>query len=112
MFAGWITFSAAEEDGATCAQCQVLMRAQDPLTEVGLALGGHRKEDRFWQDTLRALAARFGVEAEPETSVVCVDKRRQWGARRKRAALERVPLELSTPRHGAAPEAQVASRHA
>jgi hypothetical protein len=27
MFAGWITFSAAEEDGVTVAQCQVLMRA-------------------------------------------------------------------------------------
>jgi hypothetical protein len=79
MFAGWITFSAAAEDGATVAQCQVLMRAQDPLTEMGLVLGGHRKEDRFWQETLRALAARFGVDAEPETSVVCVDKRRQWG---------------------------------
>jgi hypothetical protein len=79
MFAGWITFSAAVEDGATVAQCQVLMRAQDPLTEMGLVLGGHRKEDRFWQDTLRSLARRFGVEAEPETNVVCVDKRRQWG---------------------------------
>ncbi len=79
MFAGWITFSAAEQDGTTVAQCLVLMRAQDPLTEMGLVLGGHRKEDRFWQDTMRALAARFGVETEPETSVVCVDKRRQWG---------------------------------
>jgi hypothetical protein len=79
MFAGWITFSAAEEDGVTVAQCQVLMRAQDPLTEVGLVLGGHRKEDRFWQDTLRALANRFGVDAEPETSAVCVDNKRQWG---------------------------------
>jgi hypothetical protein len=78
MFAGWITFSAEEVAGATVAQCQVLMRAQDPLTEVGLVLGGHRKEDRFWEDTMRALAERFGVEAEPETSVVCVDKRRQW----------------------------------
>jgi len=79
MFAGWITFSAAEENGETVAQTQVLMRAQDPLTEVGLALGGHRKEDRFWQETMKALAARFGVEAEPETTVVCVDRRRQWG---------------------------------
>jgi hypothetical protein len=79
MFAGWITFSAAEEDGVTVAQCQVLMRAQDPLTEIGLVLGGHRKEDRFWQSTMRELAARFGVDAEPETTVVCVDKRRQWG---------------------------------
>ena len=31
MFAGWITFSAHEEDGVTVAQAQVLMRAQDPL---------------------------------------------------------------------------------
>jgi hypothetical protein len=80
MFAGWITFSADDGGGGgvTVAQCQVLIRAQDPLTELGLTLGGHRKEDRFWQDTLRALAARFGVTAEPETSVVCVDRRRQW----------------------------------
>jgi hypothetical protein len=55
------------------------MWAQDPLTEIGLMLGGHRKEDRFWEATLQALAARFDVDAEAETSVVCVDKRRQWG---------------------------------
>ena len=78
MFAGWITFSAAAEDGVTVAQCQVLMRAQDPLTEIGLTLGGHKKEDKFWEATLQALAERFGVEREPETTVVCVDKRRQW----------------------------------
>ena len=63
MFAGWITFSAFEEGGATVAQAQVLMRAQDPLTEVGLTLGGHRKEDAFWAATLRRSRARFGVEA-------------------------------------------------
>src|SRR6478672_3212182 len=79
MFAGWITFSAASEDGVTVAQCQVLMRAQDPLTEVGLTLGGHKKEDRFWEQTLQALAERFGIKADAETTVVCVDKRRQWG---------------------------------
>jgi hypothetical protein len=78
MFAGWITFSAAGEGGETVAQCQVLMRAQDPLTEIGLTLGGHRKEDRFWEETLRALAGRFGVDAQTETTVVCVDRHRQW----------------------------------
>jgi hypothetical protein len=81
------------------------------LTEVGLVVGGHRKKDRFWRDTLPALANRFGVDAEPETSFVCVDKRRQWGRARKRAPLERVPLE-SPHRRRAAPEAQVASRDA
>lgn len=78
LFAGWITFSAAEEDGATVAQAQVLMRARDPLVEIALRLGGHRKENEFWEATLRSLAAHVGVEAEPETRVVCVDKRRQW----------------------------------
>ncbi len=78
MFAGWITFSSFEEGGRCLAQTQVLMRAQDPLSEMGLMLGGHRSEDRFWVNTLQALAARFGVEATPETTVVCVDRRRRW----------------------------------
>ena len=46
MFAGWITFSASEGDGETVAQAQVLMRAQDPIFELGLTLGGHKQEDR------------------------------------------------------------------
>ena len=78
MFAGWITFSAQRENGDTVAQAQILMRAQDPLTEVGLALGGHKKEDEFWQHTLRSVARRFGAPSEPETQIVCVDKKRQW----------------------------------
>ena len=49
MFAGWITFSATELDGDTVAQAQVLMRASDPIFEMGLTLGGHKQEDRFWQ---------------------------------------------------------------
>jgi hypothetical protein len=78
MFAGWITFSASEAEGETVAQAQVLMRASDPIYEVGLALGGHRQEDRFWQHTLTALATHFGHDAEVDTQVVCVDRRRQW----------------------------------
>jgi hypothetical protein len=79
MFAGWITFSSFDDDGATAAQAQVLMRAQDPLGELGLALGGHRKENRFWERTLANLATRLGSEgAEVTTRVVCVDRRRQW----------------------------------
>jgi hypothetical protein len=78
MFAGWITFSASEVDDHTVAQAQVLMRASDPIFEMGLAMGGHRQEDRFWQHTLTALAAHFGHEGEVDTKVVCVDKKRQW----------------------------------
>jgi hypothetical protein len=78
MFAGWITFSAFEEDEDCVVQAQVLMRAQDPLSEVGLTLGGHKAEDRFWCSTLRALVGRWNVEQEPDVSVVCVDPRRRW----------------------------------
>jgi hypothetical protein len=78
MFAGWITFSCAEDNGETVAQAQVLMRASDPIYEIGLALGGHRQEDVFWQHTLTRLAAHFGREADVETQVVCVDRKRQW----------------------------------
>jgi hypothetical protein len=78
MFAGWITFSAFEKDGTTVAQAQVLMRANDPLYEMGLALGGHRKEDGFWEYTLQSLANHLGCFATVDTEVVCIDKRRQW----------------------------------
>lgn len=79
MFAGWITFSSHDEDGATVAQAQVLMRAQDPISEMGLTMGGHRMENRFWEQTLDNLATRLGVEGPSvTTTVVCVDKRRQW----------------------------------
>lgn len=77
-FAGLITFSADERDDVTAAQVQLLIRAQDPLTELGMAFGGHRKEDRIWQHTLQALAASLGIDALPTTDVVCVDRRRQW----------------------------------
>jgi hypothetical protein len=78
MFAGWITFSAHAAEGETVAQAQVLMRASDPIFELGLSLGGHGQEDRFWQRTLTRLADHYGHEVEVDTQVVCVDKRRQW----------------------------------
>ena len=73
-----ITFCAATGGEQTRVRALGLMRASDPLYEAGLTLGGHRKEDRFWADTLTAVAARFGHAAEVETEVVCVDRRRQW----------------------------------
>ena len=78
MFAGWITFSAAQDGDETVAQAQVLMRASDPIYEVGLTFGGHRQEDVFWQRTLTSLALHFEHESVVEISVVCVDRRRQW----------------------------------
>ena len=68
MFAGWITFSAerASDPAASAArptvvQAQLLMRANDPLYELAMTLGGHRKEDQFWVQTMTALAKYLGA---------------------------------------------------
>jgi hypothetical protein len=90
MFAGWITFSAERATGSdghrarearpTVVQTQVLMRANDPLYEVAMALGGHRKEDQFWIQTMTALAKYLSAPpVQVHTRMVCIDPRRQWG---------------------------------
>jgi hypothetical protein len=55
------------------------MRANDPLYELGMMFGGHRKEDRFWAGTLTALGTHLGIPAPTvETRSTCVDSQRQW----------------------------------
>lgn len=79
LLAGWITFSATTTGEHVVAQVQELMRASDPICELGLSLGGHRQHDTFWQQTLTRLATYLGhPDVSVETRVVCVDKRRQW----------------------------------
>lgn len=100
MFNGMITFSAHEAGGTTVAQISAIIRAQDPLYELGMLFGGQRKEDRFWLDTLRNLAARFEVTAEPTAERLCVDRRRQWrsfGAVRHNAALRSGLYAMGAP---------------
>ncbi len=100
MFAGWITFSATQAGDETVAQAQVLMRASDPIYEIGLTLGGHRQEDVFWERTLTSLAAHFGHEGVVRTSLVCVDRRRQWSKWRnvwQSAAIRSTVYTVSTP---------------
>jgi hypothetical protein len=80
MFAGMITFSAFEEDGATMVQIQALVRANDPLYEMSFRLGfGHKAEDDFWHGTLINLADHFCTNApHPTQSNSLVDPRMQW----------------------------------
>lgn len=78
LFAGRITFSAYDRGGVTVAQIEMWLRASDPLFEISLPLGGHTRDDRFWQATLQNLATHFGVVAEPETFTECVDPHRRW----------------------------------
>lgn len=78
-FAGMITFSAErEDDGVTAAQVKALIRAQNPLVELTMAIYTHRKEDQVWTHVLESLAERFDVDAEVTKDVVCVDDKRQW----------------------------------
>ncbi len=79
MFAGWITFSAEREGDETVVQALVLMRANDPLYEIGMTFGGHRKEDKFWAATLTALGERLGLpDPQVDAKTTCVDSKRQW----------------------------------
>lgn len=80
MLAAWITFSAfRDSDGVVVAQTQALERTSDPIFELGYVLRiAQRANNRFWQQTMEAVARHHGVEATAETTVVCVDRRRQW----------------------------------
>lgn len=79
MFAGMITFSAERAAETTCAQVQALVRASDPIYEIGFRLGLLKEEDRFWKYTLTALADFFGVHGEePDLKIVLVDPKVQW----------------------------------
>ena len=77
-FAGWITFSAFEEDGDTVVQAQMLCRANDFAYEIGFRLGASKAENTFWQRTLSSLAAHFEVTEPVQTQVICIDPRLQW----------------------------------
>jgi hypothetical protein len=102
VFAGWITFSAYvdEDDTCTVAQAQLLIRASDPLYELGMLFGGSKAEDKFWIHTLTALAAYFKVEGQVEKQIICLDPKRQWSEARNiwhNAALRTFLYSVSAP---------------
>lgn len=77
-FAGWVTFSAFEEDESIYAQVHMLIRPNDPIYEMGFLMFGSRDEDKMWQHTLRELSSYLGTDSEVETEIVRVDRKRQW----------------------------------
>lgn len=100
VFAGWITFSAYEEDDGLIAQAQVLMRANDPLYELGLRFGGHKQEDDFWRHTLTSLATEFGVTEPVQINVVRIDPRLQWSQAKNiwyNAAIRTMMYKMTAP---------------
>ncbi|MEO9254767.1 MAG: hypothetical protein ABI305_04460 [Tepidiformaceae bacterium] len=79
MFAGTIVFSAFAQGDATFARVRTNMRCSDPIYELGFLLGGDKLEDRFWGETYRHLAARFGKSGvKPRRRVVLMDPARKW----------------------------------
>jgi hypothetical protein len=101
MFAAMITFSAFEEDDSTVVQIQALIRANDPLYELGLRLGLiHKTEDEFWHQTLKNLAARFNVTSYVQQDVAIIDPKVQWSQAKniwKNAAIRTGIYYLTTP---------------
>jgi hypothetical protein len=82
-FSGFVTFSAYEEETTTVAQAQVLIRATDPLYELGFRVGlMHKGEDQIWHHTLNALAGYYHVEGVVQQQSALVDPRVQWSQAR------------------------------
>jgi len=107
IFAGVITFSAFDDGGTTVAQSDVLMRASDPIFEVGMVLFGYRREDHFWEQTLSALARSFGATATPSMDARCIDRHFQW---RQAKNIRQNALLRSFIKRGTAPATRIAER--
>lgn len=78
MFAGWVTFCAQRTPDGTRIEVELLMRASDPLYELGLAFGGHKREEQFWRDTLARVAAYFGESPVIQMESTREERGRQW----------------------------------
>ena len=51
MFASWITFSAHEQDGVTVAKVDILLRAGDPMYEIGMVA---KRPSSCWRSAFSA----------------------------------------------------------
>lgn len=81
MFAGWITFSVEGVPRDLVAEIRVLMRATDPIYELGMRFGGgHAREDKFWSYALRKVARRFDQPGDVQIGRFLRDRRMNWGA--------------------------------
>jgi len=99
--AAWITFRVREEGSYTVAQVEQLLRTDDPIYEAGFRLLGAKGEDKFWQETLKALAAHFNVVDEPvQMHKTCVDPKVQWSEARnvwQNAVIRTMLYKMASP---------------
>ncbi len=78
--AGYNTFSAYAEGGATVAQIQSVARAADPLYELGYrVLGGMKHQENIWRAVLTSLARHYGLrQPQVEMRKELLDRHVQW----------------------------------
>jgi anti-anti-sigma factor len=60
--AGWITFSAKEEEGKIRLQIQGLVRASDSFFEIAYAIAGQSFQEKIWLNVLTQMAKHLGIE--------------------------------------------------
>jgi anti-anti-sigma factor len=79
ILSAWIIFRAfRDEHPGTIIEVAALLRASDPLFELGFHLGAAAQEDHFWEYTLQAVARAFQTTGAVEQQARCVDPHLQW----------------------------------
>jgi len=79
LLASRITCSAFMENECTVIQLHLLLRATDPLYEMGTRLHVIPvMEHTFWRQTLSALLAHFNMDAPVRISATCLDPQLHW----------------------------------
>jgi anti-anti-sigma regulatory factor len=76
--AGWVTFTAYEENGSTMMQIQGLARASDLIYEAAFRLLGSNLQQQIWTHVLESLARHVESKATVQFSRQCLDYSLQW----------------------------------
>ncbi len=77
--AGWITFSAKEEDGKIRLQIQGLVRASDPFYEIAYAIAGQAFQEKIWLNVLTQMAKHLEIEDNGQMVKYKPAGNWQWG---------------------------------
>jgi len=76
--AGWVSFSAFDDNGTVTARIQGFARAGDPVYEIGFVLMGSSEQEKIWKHVLTSLARHFGIEGGVSMNKACVGNDYQW----------------------------------
>lgn len=77
--AGWITFSAKEEEGKIRLQIQGLVRASDPFFEIAYAIAGQAFQEKIWLNVLTQMAKHLEIEDNGQMVKYKPANYCQWG---------------------------------